>query len=289
MAFITAGADVCAINGNGLTPSHIAQKYNREDKWSEALTLCGYDPEVVFAQSGLDSHDPLRISLTPGLSFQQFCRNRQEYLEFKKICFGEYCQSCGDELLHDFISFEECCQSCKNKLQARKTSPEGHYQTWRANYLMEKAFYKRLYEEHLARSPSEEEKERLVRLPPEEEEAIVGTNDESDDDGCIEISDGDEFDDDMNIHVRPTNHDAETTQGDDRNGKSLEGGGHGAHNIDIDLEEAEGDWNQNPMEDVGNRGLGLGDCADIGFTGSDLNPDSSVPDDEDIFEEFCNL
>jgi hypothetical protein len=277
MVFMTAGADVCAINDKGETPSTIAQKYGKEDEWTEALTLCGYDPEVVFAQSNSALHDPPRIPLTPKLSFEQFCQNRQEHLEYKKICFGEYCQECGERFRHEMISFEECCPQCGEEFQARKVSFGGHYQTWREKYLLERASCRRYYEEWLA------------SLPPKEDKDTTNTDDESDEDGYTEISDDDEYSEDMNICMRPTNHDTEPTQEDDWNGENLEGSGCDVRDIDIDLEEAEVVWNKDPIEDVGDQGVEHGDCEGVGFTGSSLNTYGLSPSDMDIFKEFCNF
>jgi hypothetical protein len=255
MVFITAGADVCATNDRGKTPSMIARDYGREDEWTEALTLCGYDPEEVFAQSGSTLHDSMRIPQTFILSFEEFCQNRQEHLRYRKICFGEYCQECGEKFRHEMISFEERCPQCGKSFQARKVSLGGHYQTWRERYLLEKASCTRYYQE------------RLASFPPEEKET-TDTDDESDEDGYTEISDSDEGSEDVDIGSRPAERDTETTQRDDRNGENFEGRGCDVHDINIDLEEADGIWKHNSMEDVGDQGVEDGDNEGVGFAGA---------------------
>jgi len=75
MVFITAGADVCAINDDGETPSMVASEYWREDEWIEALELCGYESEVVLTSC---IHRPMRGHQGSKLSFQEYCQQRQQ-------------------------------------------------------------------------------------------------------------------------------------------------------------------------------------------------------------------
>jgi hypothetical protein len=277
MVFITAGADICAINDKGETPALIAQKHGKEDEWSEALTLCGYDPEVVFVQSGSALHDPSRIPLTSKLSFEQFCRNRQKHLEYKKVCFGEYCPECGERFRHEMISFEECCPQCGEEFQARKVSLGEHYQTWREKYLLERASCRRYYEQWLASLPHKAEKD------------TNDADDESDEDGYTGISDAEEYSEDMDTCMRPTNHNTKTTRGDDRSAENSEWRGYGFHEIDIGFKEADEFWKQDSMEDLGDQGVEDGDREDVGFIGSNLNTSDSNPGNMDIFEEFCDF
>ncbi|KAH7417967.1 hypothetical protein BKA64DRAFT_184604 [Cadophora sp. MPI-SDFR-AT-0126] len=75
MVFVTAGADVCATNDYGETPSMVALEYGREDEWIEALELCGYDPEVVLNSC---IHYPMGEDQRSKLSFQEYCQQRQQ-------------------------------------------------------------------------------------------------------------------------------------------------------------------------------------------------------------------
>lgn len=275
MVFITAGADVCAINDEGETPSKIAQDYGWKDEWTKALTLCGYDSEDVFARSGPTFHDSTHIPQISVLSFEEFCQNRQEHLRYKKICFGEYCQGCGEKFRHEMMSFEERCRQCGESLQARTVSLGGHYQTWRESYLLEKTSYTRYYQKFLG------------SLIPENKETI-GTDDESDEDGYTEISGSDESSEDVDIGGRYVEQDTEITQRDDKNCEDFEGSGCDAQDMDIDLEEVEV-LNHDPMQDVSNQRLEDGDREGVGLAGTDLNNYGLMSDDMDIFRDFCDF
>lgn len=85
MVFITAGADVYATNDVGETPSMIACDYGREEEWTEALTLCGYDPEEVLAQSDPDLYDCTRPRQKSRLSFEEYCQKRKEKNQFEEV------------------------------------------------------------------------------------------------------------------------------------------------------------------------------------------------------------
>jgi hypothetical protein len=276
MAFITAGADVYAINNRGETPSMIAWDFGREDEWTEALTLCGYDSEEVFAQSDPALHDCTRIPQSSKLSFEEFCQVRQEHLRYKEICFGEYCQGCGEKFRHEIISFEERCPHCGKNFQAKEVSFEGHYQAWRERYLLEKASFTRYYQELRA------------SLPPEEEET-TDTGDESDEDGYNYISDSYEGSENVEIGGRPTERDTETMLWNGWDGENFRGGGYDDNDINIGLKEAEGNWKDDSMKDVGDQGMEDGDSEGDGFERSNLNTYSSIADDMAIFKEFCDF
>lgn len=90
IASITAGANVYAINDDGLTPSMYARTYHREMEWLEALKSTGYNPEEVVAHSDPDSHDCSRPHQVSRLSFEEYLQ-REKYPEF-----GEYDISDGE-------------------------------------------------------------------------------------------------------------------------------------------------------------------------------------------------
>lgn len=113
MAFITAGADVRAVDAYGMTPSEIALQHSHEELWIEVLAKCGYDPWEVFLgqdeeSSGLPSiciFPAVSISVRPTkLSFQEFSREfgssedfgipnyrRKPVPEWWKECYGGIC------------------------------------------------------------------------------------------------------------------------------------------------------------------------------------------------------
>jgi hypothetical protein len=82
---ITAGANVYAIDDEGLTPSMSARMYHREMEWIEALRTTGYDPEEVVAHSDPDSHNcPCRHQASR-LPFEEYCLQRETDPEFGKF------------------------------------------------------------------------------------------------------------------------------------------------------------------------------------------------------------
>jgi hypothetical protein len=83
IASIAAGANVHAIDANGLTPSMYARMCHREMEWIKALRSTGYDPQEVIAHSDPDSHDcPCRHQASR-LSFEEYCLQRETGLEFR--------------------------------------------------------------------------------------------------------------------------------------------------------------------------------------------------------------
>jgi hypothetical protein len=84
IASITAGANVYAIDDDGLTPSMYARMFHREMEWLEALSSTGYDPEEVVAHSDPDSHDCFGRHQASRLSFEEYCLQRERDLEFRK-------------------------------------------------------------------------------------------------------------------------------------------------------------------------------------------------------------
>ena len=136
IVFISAGADVYAINSEGESPSDLARQYDHEDEWTEALMLCGYDVHEVVAQP-----DATRMRQTSKLSFEECCQNREEYLWYKELTFGEYCHRCGEKIRHEMVSFEEYCYICGESFEAKELSLGGRYLQWREHYLREKAFF----------------------------------------------------------------------------------------------------------------------------------------------------
>lgn len=85
IVFITAGANVYATNDEDETPSTIAWDYGRDDEWTEALTLCGYDPDEVFAQSDPDLYDCTCERQISKLSLEEYCRQREENARFEEV------------------------------------------------------------------------------------------------------------------------------------------------------------------------------------------------------------
>ncbi|KAH6679183.1 hypothetical protein B0J14DRAFT_293095 [Halenospora varia] len=83
MVFITAGADVYAINDGRHTPSDIALEYGRVEEWIEALILCGYNAVEVIADSDPCLQDSTREPQTSKLSFEDYCRQRSKKSRFK--------------------------------------------------------------------------------------------------------------------------------------------------------------------------------------------------------------
>jgi ankyrin repeat protein len=83
MASIAAGANVYAINGEGLTPSMYARLFGREKEWVEALRSTGFDPEEVVAHSDPNFHD-CREPPASKLSLEKYCLRREEDLKARK-------------------------------------------------------------------------------------------------------------------------------------------------------------------------------------------------------------
>jgi hypothetical protein len=98
IVFITAGADVYAINHYGETPSILARTYGREKRWIKALTFCGYDySDVISAQPDGDLHDPNRVRQTSKLSLEEYCQRRQDYRWFVEEATDDENDSSEDE------------------------------------------------------------------------------------------------------------------------------------------------------------------------------------------------
>lgn len=85
MVFITAGADVYAINNEGETPTMLASDFGRHEEWTEALELCGYDSKQVLAHLDSVLHDCLCERQTSKLSFEEYCLQRKENVRFEEI------------------------------------------------------------------------------------------------------------------------------------------------------------------------------------------------------------
>jgi hypothetical protein len=77
MVFITAGADVYAVNTYGKTPSRVAHINRRTEEWIEALQLCGYDYEEILAHPSLCTDCCKENHQTSKLSFEEYCQQRE--------------------------------------------------------------------------------------------------------------------------------------------------------------------------------------------------------------------
>jgi len=77
LVFITAGADIYAMNNDRVSPSMVAEMYGREDEWAEALEFCGIDSTEVIRHSASHPHDCACEHQTSKLSFKDYCRNRR--------------------------------------------------------------------------------------------------------------------------------------------------------------------------------------------------------------------
>ena len=83
---ITAGADVCAVDGKGKSVSDVAIRSRQQTLWTEALKYCGIDIRDVLAQS---EHDPAHStalspeygqpprSVTSKLSLEEYMERRK--------------------------------------------------------------------------------------------------------------------------------------------------------------------------------------------------------------------
>ncbi|KAE9375144.1 hypothetical protein N431DRAFT_502118 [Stipitochalara longipes BDJ] len=84
IASITAGANVYAIDADGLTPSMYARMFRREMEWLEALRSIGYDPEEVIAHSDPDFHICFGRQQGSRVSFEEYCLQRERDFESRK-------------------------------------------------------------------------------------------------------------------------------------------------------------------------------------------------------------
>ncbi|RDL34706.1 uncharacterized protein BP5553_07834 [Venustampulla echinocandica] len=85
IVFITAGADIYAVNDDGKTPSMVARDSERLDEWTEALELCGYDIHQVLAHSDLNHRDCTHEHQKSKLTFEEYCRQRKENTRFEEV------------------------------------------------------------------------------------------------------------------------------------------------------------------------------------------------------------
>ena len=83
MLLITAGADACAQNNNGVTPSDIAHHLGHVRECREALEECGYDPHRVETTNGQDVCWSSAIDLEPK-TLQRPLLTFKEYLVIRK-------------------------------------------------------------------------------------------------------------------------------------------------------------------------------------------------------------
>ena len=136
--FLSAGADVYAKNQDGETPSSVATNNGHEDEWNEALMECGYDQEEIWAhtEQGLSDHIGKRQSSR--VSFEDVCRQRQEYLEFKERLFEEHCRACRELFSPSLISFNEECELCGERFRYKEETMDTRYEPLREQYLREK-------------------------------------------------------------------------------------------------------------------------------------------------------
>ena len=77
IVFITAGADVYALNKNGETPSKVAYSNRRIEEWIKALKLCGYDYEEVLAHPSPCTDYCKANHQASMLSFEEYCQERE--------------------------------------------------------------------------------------------------------------------------------------------------------------------------------------------------------------------
>ena len=136
--FLSAGADVYAVNQKGETPSSVAKQYGPEDEWIEALTACGYNHEEILAHLELGSFGHSEKRQSPQLSFEDVCRQRQEYLMFKEQFFEERCRFCREKFDPLMVSFDEECGQCGEKFRYKGESLDNQYQPLREQYLRDK-------------------------------------------------------------------------------------------------------------------------------------------------------
>ena len=86
---ITAGADVCAVDGDGQSVSQIAIYSGQEKLWTEALKYCGIDINDVLARSKVcaacstalsPEYSQSPRSVTSKLSFEEYLERRKAFL-----------------------------------------------------------------------------------------------------------------------------------------------------------------------------------------------------------------
>ena len=155
IVFLSASADVYAVNQKGETPSSVAKQCGREDEWNEALTACGYDSKEISAHTKLGSFGNAGKRQSPHLSFEDVCRKRQEYLMFKKRFFEERCRGCSEPFHPSLISFDEECRQCGEKFWYREESLDSQYEPLREQYLRDKDTFTR-YRQRRKQSVDEE-------------------------------------------------------------------------------------------------------------------------------------
>lgn len=81
MAMVTAGADVHAVDNNGISPSDYACYYDHVELWVQVLAACGYNPMEVF--------DIEYISSRLGVGMLTFF-TREVPIRATKLSFEEY-------------------------------------------------------------------------------------------------------------------------------------------------------------------------------------------------------
>lgn len=77
IVFITAGADVYALNKYGETPSKVAYSKRRIEEWIKALKLCGYDYEEVLVHPSPCTDYCKANHQASKLSFPEYCQQRE--------------------------------------------------------------------------------------------------------------------------------------------------------------------------------------------------------------------
>ena len=85
---ITAGADVCAVDGEGESVSDVAIRSGQQILWTEALRYCGIDINDVLARSKVDAASSTALSPEYSQSPRSVTSKMwlEEYLE-RRIAF----------------------------------------------------------------------------------------------------------------------------------------------------------------------------------------------------------
>ncbi len=140
MVFITAGADVYATNNEGETPTMLASIYGRDEEWTEALELCGYDSEQVLAHSDPVLDDCSCQRQTSKLSFEEYCLQRRENVRFEEFETDdedegsdeaendEEDDKSNDEEYHYVQHDYERTQLFPKETECRDENPESYYE-----------------------------------------------------------------------------------------------------------------------------------------------------------------
>jgi len=111
MACIAAGADVYAINHEGLTPSMYARLFGRETEWLEALWSTEHDPEMVVAHSDPNFHHCRERSASK-LSLEEYCLRREQDLKVRQSDIADDDEEMSDDVVER--SYDESYLSDKS-------------------------------------------------------------------------------------------------------------------------------------------------------------------------------